>query len=126
MSTCLSSPFSLFFTFTLQPARRSAARVANPNANLPSTRNLVLRMGRPSLGNLRRARKAFAPLGDIWNGDGKVAANRNLPEKPFDRPDLRDGRVGKCTHVILNLGEIAGQVRIPHGDDRRLFRGMIE
>src|ERR1035438_654247 len=108
MSTCLSSPFCSFFTFTLQAGRSRAARVASPTASVLTICDLVLRMWRPSFGDLCRAFETGAALGNIRNGDGQMAANRNLPEERFDRAHLRHGRIGKRTHAILDLGEIAG------------------
>src|SRR3984893_8443879 len=83
-------------------------------------------MWETSLGDPRRALESGAALGNIWNANGQMAANRNLPEERFDCAHFRNRSVGKGTHVILDLGKIAGQIRIPHGDDRCFFRSMIE
>src|SRR5208337_3432582 len=105
MSTCLSSPPFSFCTLTLHA--ESAAISISPQAKMPT---LVLRM-RPSLGKLRRTLDPGAPFGDVRNSHGQMAAHWNLPEQRLDRCQLRHRRVGKRTHVILDLGEIAGQIR---------------
>src|ERR1700729_2156881 len=124
ISTCLSWPFCSFFTFTLQAGSSKAARVASPKANPLTAANLVRRIWRPSLGDVRRPFETGAALSDTRNREGQMAGNRHFSEQRLDPCYFRDGRVGKRTHIIFDLGEIARHIRIPHGADGRLFRGM--
>src|SRR6266702_7853036 len=104
MSTCLSPPSFCFFTLTLHAPRRATARIATPKATLLMTRNLVLLMPvSSSYGNFRRTFQPGAALGDIRNRDGQMAANRNFSKERLDGGHFRDRRIGKRTHVILDL-----------------------
>src|ERR1035438_9469897 len=98
MSTCLSSPFCSFFTFTLQAGNSTVTRAASPRTNVLTIGELVLRMGRLSFGDWGRRFETGAALGDIRNGNGQMTANRNFSEERFDRGHFRYGRIGKRTH----------------------------
>src|SRR3954453_3383731 len=103
MSTCLSCPFFSFCTFTLHAERSKAA---TNTSRIPAFNNLVFGMHRPFPGNLGGALQPCAALCDVWDRDRKMAANRNLSKKRLHRGYLGDRRVGKCTHVILDLREV--------------------
>src|ERR1700739_1040697 len=105
ISTCLSSPFCSFFTFTLQAERRSSAPMENANKNAGRNPNLVLRMARFSFDNLPLTLKAGAAVRDIGNRDRQMAANWNLPKQCFDRGHFRHRRIRKCANVIFGVGE---------------------
>src|SRR5579862_573688 len=126
ISTCLSSPFCCFFTFTLQAGKDKVTRIAIPKTKKPMSCNLILRMRRTSFGDLRRTFEAGAALRNVWNGDWQMAVNRNFAEESLDSRDFRDARIGKRAYIIFDLGKIAGQIRIPHGDDGGLSSSMIE
>src|SRR5271168_2418217 len=113
MSTCLSCPSFSFLTFTLQAGKSRVVRAARARANGNADGNL-LRMRGTSVGGLCRALDAGAALGDVRNGDGEMAAHRNLAEQGFDGGDFRNRGVGEGTHVIFDPGKIAGQVGISH------------
>src|ERR1700756_5315411 len=116
MSTCLSCPLFSFLTLMLQAARRigSAKQMVRVN------KRLVLAITCPSPGDLRGTFESGPTLSDVGNRDRESSANRNFPKQRLDGCDLGDCRVGKCAYVVLDSWEVAGQVRIAHGDHRRL------
>src|ERR1700756_103321 len=103
ISTCLSSPFCCFFTFTLHAGKSRLIRIANPRAERLARCDLVLRMGRTSFGDLRRTFEAGAALRNVWNSNRQMPVNRNFAEESLDGRDFRDARVGKRAHIIFDL-----------------------
>src|SRR6266849_3118424 len=109
MSTCLSCPLDSFFTLTLQPHRSTVAVRAPKRRN---TERSFPVMFRSSVRNLDRALQACAPLRNIGDAHEQMAANRDFPKQSFDCAYLRNRRVGKRTHIILDLREVRRKVRV--------------
>src|SRR5262252_9180301 len=100
MSTFLSSPFALFFTFTLHPGKvpnPASARTTAPH--LASGR--FVRIMTFSLSDLTAAFDSRAAFGDIWNADRKTPVNWDLTKERFYRAHFRNGRIRKRTQIIL-------------------------
>src|SRR5258707_9584205 len=123
MSTCLSCPLASFFTFTLQAVESKSTELA---AAMTNAENLFLPMFRPSAGDVNGTLQACATLRDIRNAHRKMPANCNFSKQRLDRAYLRNRRVGKRTHVILNLREVCRKIRISHGDHGSFLRGTIQ
>src|SRR5579871_5245371 len=102
MSTCLSSPFFSFCTFTLQADNSIKTAMENPRTTVLS---ISLRMRSSSLRNVCRTLQSDAALRDIRNRNRQVSANRNLAEKRLDRRHFRDRRIRERAHVVFDLGE---------------------
>src|SRR5215471_10504428 len=124
MSTCLSWPFFSLLTLMLHAGSSNI----NPSSVTNMARmdgTLILPTG-TSARDLRRAFQSGASLGDIRNRDRQAPANGNFAEQRLDRSHFRHGRIRESTEVGLDLGEVARQVGIPHGDHRGLSGGVIE
>src|SRR5579863_7402735 len=102
MSTCLSCPLPSFFTLTLHPS--SATPTIAPAKE--SVDNLFVPTFRTSIYNSRSAHDSSPALRNIRNADRKMSMHRNLPKQSLHRPDLGYRRIGKCTHIVLNLLEV--------------------
>src|SRR5580700_2683451 len=101
MSTFLSSLFSLFFTFTLQPGRRISTRNAMANEEDESTsRRFGILMFCSSLGDLWLPLDSCAALRNVGNTHWQMAANGDFTKKRFDRADFRNRHTGKCTEIV--------------------------
>src|SRR5580704_4279900 len=121
MSTCLSSPFFSFFTLMLHAARRSNI-IADPR----HIKLLVLPKLETSASDLYRPLYPGATLRDVGYSDRKMATNWNLAEERFYSRNFRHGRVGERAHVVFDLGEVARQVGISHGDHGSFCRRIVE
>src|SRR5271166_2680666 len=114
MSTLLSPPLSWSFTSTLQPSTVSHpvnAIAISSLALLSSTLGISMST---SLCRRDRPVDSSSALRDVRDGDREVAMNFDFSEQSFYRAHFRDRRVGKRAEIILNLGKVLRQVRVPH------------
>src|ERR1700733_9329542 len=91
ISTCLSSPFCSFFTFTLQPEARMSAATNRQRKSVAGI--LFLYMMRTPVGtcagDLRGTLDARSARRYVRDGHRKMTADRDLSEQSFDCGDLR-------------------------------------
>src|SRR5579871_2440065 len=125
MSTCLSCPSGSFFTLMLQ-AKSVSSRAPKVRTHKFGTMRLIRAMERLSFRDLRRAFDAGAAYGHVRNTHGEMAMNWDFPKQRPDRSHFRNRRIGKCAHVIFDLGKIGRKIRIAHRYHDRSLSGMVE
>src|SRR5438067_1864109 len=106
-SFLLSEPSPLLLAWMEQPTTRTAERtLAIANRSFL----LFFMVITPCLGR-SWPQSAGTALGKAGNGDRQMACEWNFARQRAGGGSFRGGDIGICAHVILDVGEIGGDVR---------------